>query len=236
MTCSRPRCGRRRRGCAAITAPVAADRVRGHRAAGPGPGVVLADPGRDDRHRARVPCRAARAGRGWRTSAPSWPPGCGWQASPGWASGQRLVAFRTAAARRPARGRPAAGTSPDAEIHWPSIAGSPYAGQVWAVEVELTPKPLPAPPGSWPGCSTSHAVRAGDLPDRPGCPARRDPGRGRRSRPASSPGRGPGPACRPRSSRSRRDDRLVLAAADRVPVAAPQGGQGRRVAAAVRGR
>ena len=31
---------------------------------------------------------------------------------------------------------------PDAEIHWPSIAGSPYAGQVWAVEVELTPKPM----------------------------------------------------------------------------------------------
>ena len=31
---------------------------------------------------------------------------------------------------------------PDAEIHWPSIAGSPYAGQVWAVEVELTPKPI----------------------------------------------------------------------------------------------
>jgi len=30
---------------------------------------------------------------------------------------------------------------PDAEIHWPSIDGSPYAGQVWAVEVELTPKP-----------------------------------------------------------------------------------------------
>ena len=31
---------------------------------------------------------------------------------------------------------------PDAEIHWPSIAASPYAGQVWAIEVELTPKPL----------------------------------------------------------------------------------------------
>jgi hypothetical protein len=29
---------------------------------------------------------------------------------------------------------------PDGEIHWPSIAGSPYAGQVWAIEVELTPK------------------------------------------------------------------------------------------------
>jgi hypothetical protein len=30
----------------------------------------------------------------------------------------------------------------DGEIHWPSIEGSPYAGQVWAVEVELTPKTL----------------------------------------------------------------------------------------------
>jgi hypothetical protein len=35
-----------------------------------------------------------------------------------------------------------AGHLPDAEIHWPSIAASPYPGQVWAVEVELTPKPL----------------------------------------------------------------------------------------------
>ena len=31
---------------------------------------------------------------------------------------------------------------PDAEVHWPSLDGSPYAGQVWAVEAELTPKPL----------------------------------------------------------------------------------------------
>ena len=29
----------------------------------------------------------------------------------------------------------------DAEIHWPSIGTGPYAGQTWAVEVELTPKP-----------------------------------------------------------------------------------------------
>ena len=28
----------------------------------------------------------------------------------------------------------------DAEIHWPSLDHSPYAGQVWAIEVELTPK------------------------------------------------------------------------------------------------
>jgi hypothetical protein len=39
-------------------------------------------------------------------------------------------------------GRPmfGAGHVPDAEIHWPSLPDSPYAGQVWAVEVELTPK------------------------------------------------------------------------------------------------
>jgi hypothetical protein len=30
----------------------------------------------------------------------------------------------------------------DAEIHWPSIEASPYPGQVWAIEVELTPKPV----------------------------------------------------------------------------------------------
>ena len=29
----------------------------------------------------------------------------------------------------------------DAEISWPSVDGSRYAGQTWAVEVELTPKP-----------------------------------------------------------------------------------------------
>ena len=31
---------------------------------------------------------------------------------------------------------------PDAEVHWPSLDASPYAGQVWAIEAELTPKPL----------------------------------------------------------------------------------------------
>ncbi len=30
---------------------------------------------------------------------------------------------------------------PDAEIHWPGTGISPHAGQVWAVEAELTPKP-----------------------------------------------------------------------------------------------
>ena len=27
-------------------------------------------------------------------------------------------------------------------MHWPSLDASPYAGQVWAIEAELTPKPL----------------------------------------------------------------------------------------------
>src|SRR5450755_3480220 len=31
---------------------------------------------------------------------------------------------------------------PDAEVHWPSLDTSPYPGQVWAIEAELTPKPL----------------------------------------------------------------------------------------------
>jgi hypothetical protein len=29
----------------------------------------------------------------------------------------------------------------DAEVHWPSLDGAPFAGQAWAIEVELTPKP-----------------------------------------------------------------------------------------------
>ena len=40
--------------------------------------------------------------------------------------------------------RSAAGTNaghvPDAEVHWPDEPASPYPGQVWAVEAELTPK------------------------------------------------------------------------------------------------
>jgi hypothetical protein len=31
---------------------------------------------------------------------------------------------------------------PDAEVHWPSLEASPYGGQIWAIEAELTPKPL----------------------------------------------------------------------------------------------
>jgi hypothetical protein len=34
----------------------------------------------------------------------------------------------------------AAGHVPDAEVHWPDEPASPFPGQVWAVEAELTPK------------------------------------------------------------------------------------------------
>ena len=39
-------------------------------------------------------------------------------------------------------GRLGAAHLPDAEAHWPSLNSSPCAGQVWAIEAELTPKPL----------------------------------------------------------------------------------------------
>ena len=73
--------------------------------------------------------RAVLAARLWLAAGPVWTDGQAW-----WHSERRLRADQPAAGR--------GGHVPDAEIHWPSIAASPYAGQVWAVEVELTPKPL----------------------------------------------------------------------------------------------
>jgi hypothetical protein len=72
--------------------------------------------------------RAVLAARLWLSGGQAWQDGQAW-----WHSERRLRA-----ACPPAD----AGHVPDAEIHWPSIASSPYAGQVWAVEVELTPKPI----------------------------------------------------------------------------------------------
>jgi len=72
--------------------------------------------------------RAVLAARLWLQASPTWHDGRAW-----WHCERRLRADRPAAGRR--------AHVPDAEIHWPSIDGSPYAGQVWAVEAELTPKP-----------------------------------------------------------------------------------------------
>jgi hypothetical protein len=56
-----------------------------------------------------------------------------WQTyGPWWHSERRIRAHSAAGA--PHR--------PDGEVHWPSVDGSPHAGLVWAVEVELTPKPI----------------------------------------------------------------------------------------------
>jgi hypothetical protein len=74
--------------------------------------------------------RAILAARLWLQASPAWNDGQAW-----WHSERRLRAAQPAAGRR--------AHVPDAEIHWPSIDASPYAGQVWAIEVELTPKPLP---------------------------------------------------------------------------------------------
>jgi len=73
--------------------------------------------------------RAVLAARVWLASTSVWEQGRAW-----WHSERRLHADAPAAGRRE--------HLPDAEIHWPSIDSSPYAGQVWAIEAELTPKPL----------------------------------------------------------------------------------------------
>jgi hypothetical protein len=65
--------------------------------------------------------RAVLAARLWLQTIPAWADGRAW-----WHSERRLRADQPAAGRD--------GHVPDAEIHWPSIAGSPYAGQVWAIE------------------------------------------------------------------------------------------------------
>jgi len=74
--------------------------------------------------------RAVLAARLWLAAAPAWTQGYAW-----WQSERRLRAAR------PVPARP--GHLPDAEVHWPSLPHSPYAGQIWAIEIELTPKPLP---------------------------------------------------------------------------------------------
>ncbi|MBV9380272.1 MAG: hypothetical protein JOY82_07675 [Streptosporangiaceae bacterium] len=70
--------------------------------------------------------RAVLAARLWWQATPAWQQGRPW-----WQSERRIRAVG-----------PAAGTGhrPDAEIHWPSLTASPYAGQIWAIEVELTAK------------------------------------------------------------------------------------------------
>ena len=158
---------------------VAAGRVRRHRAARARPGVVLADPGRDDRRRAGLPGRAAPAGppgppaRGAGRPAvvhrqPGLGPGPGHGGSPNGASA--------------AKDRPPAPTAPTPRSTGPSIAASPYGGQVWAIEVELTAKHAARTAPIMTGLAAPAGYAQVLLPDRPG-----RAGRGRPAAPTPSP-------------------------------------------------
>jgi hypothetical protein len=71
--------------------------------------------------------RAVLAARLWLASAPAYAQAGAW-----WRSERRIRAALPSNA--------GAAHIADAEIHWPSAPPGPRAGQVWAVEVELTPK------------------------------------------------------------------------------------------------
>jgi hypothetical protein len=60
--------------------------------------------------------------------------GTTYQQGQGWWRSERRI--------RTAIGGRAAGHVPDAEVSWPDVDGSQYAGECWAIEAELTPKPL----------------------------------------------------------------------------------------------
>jgi hypothetical protein len=102
--------------------------------------------------------------------------GDAWQAGHAhWRSERRIRAAMA--------GRLPAGHVPDAEVSWPDVPGSRYAGERWAIEAELTPKSLARTatimrglltrttgytPGAAPAARA--ALRPGGLPHRPARP------------------------------------------------------------------
>ena len=92
-----------------ITAPVAAGRVRRHRPARARPGLVLADRGRDDRRRTRLPRRPAPAGPPGPHPRACSPPGYGSPPARPGTPHQGVVAIRTPhPPQRPGRRHPPA--------------------------------------------------------------------------------------------------------------------------------
>ena len=73
--------------------------------------------------------RAVLAVRLWLQAGHAYQDGRAW-----WRSERRI--------RAALGGRVGTAHIPDAEVHWPSLDSSAYAGQLWAIEAELTPKPL----------------------------------------------------------------------------------------------
>jgi hypothetical protein len=74
--------------------------------------------------------RAVLAVRLWLQAGQDYQDGQAW-----WRSERRI--------RAASGGQAGSAHVPDAEVHWPSLDDSPHAGQIWAIEAELTPKPLP---------------------------------------------------------------------------------------------
>jgi hypothetical protein len=68
------------------------------------------------------------------------------EASPAYQDGRAW--WRSERRLRAAIGGRASGHVPDAEVSWPDLPTSPYAGECWAIEAELTPIRWPAPLGS----------------------------------------------------------------------------------------
>jgi hypothetical protein len=62
------------------------------------------------------------------------------ETSPAYQDGQAW--WRSERRIRAAIGGRATGHVPDAEVSWPDLPTSAYAGECWAIEAELTPKPL----------------------------------------------------------------------------------------------
>jgi hypothetical protein len=73
--------------------------------------------------------------------------------------------------RAAAGGRVGTGRVPDAEVSWPDLPASTYAGECWAIEAELTPKPLTRTTAIMRGLLTRTAdYQPGARPgDRPRC-------------------------------------------------------------------
>lgn len=126
--------------------------------------------------------RAVLAARLWLAASPAWE-----QSRPWWESERRIRAAHP--------GVGAAGHLPDAEIHWPGSPACPYAGQVWAVEVEADRQGIrPDRPDHGRAAGRTRTVRAGALPDRAARPARGHPGRSGCPRGLAGPDHRPRPA------------------------------------------
>jgi hypothetical protein len=95
--------------------------------------------------------RAVLAVRLWLEAGDAYQAGHGW-----WRSERRI--------RAAAGGHVGTAHVPDAEVSWPDIGASAYAGECWAIEAELTPKPL----GRTIAIMTTLLARAGDQPAGPG--------------------------------------------------------------------